>query len=72
MTFCNRDNWFLNASLPAVYGNQGDWYFVNCPNGFFINGGSVRFQDAKTGIDRIDNTVLNGLRINCKDPKTLV
>ena len=43
MTFCNRDNWSSNASLPAVYGDRGDWYFVNCQNGFFINGGSVRF-----------------------------
>ena len=43
MTYCNRDNWLSNASLPAEYGNGGDWFFVNCPNGFFINGGSVRF-----------------------------
>ena len=43
MTFCHRDNWLSNASLPAFYGNWGDWKFVNCPNGFFINGGSVRY-----------------------------
>jgi len=65
VTYCMLDNW--RSQIPNVLihaGLWGEWRGMKmCPEDHYVSGAQVRYKDKKSSID---DTALNGLRIQCQ------
>jgi len=65
LTFCDLDIWNTQEEVTIYNGRWGSWKERKmCPDGKYIVGARVRFEDAD-GAD--DDTALNGLEIRCAE-----
>eukprot|EP00957_Ditylum_brightwellii_P088043 6706686-Ditylum_brightwellii.AAC.1 len=64
MMFCKSVDWSKQDTVSIHDGIWGDWSsMVMCPEGYYIDGAQVRFEDY---CGNCDDTALNGLRISCR------
>jgi len=63
MNFCHLNSWYTRQEILIYDGVWGDWTdMMMCPEGYYIDGAQVRYEDSGEG----DGTAANGLKIHCR------